>query len=200
MINIDEVGNLVENKLAVKGAGTSPDWADMLVGINLKYAVKYDDRGAGYGDYDPFYRNDIPVISISTPNMSKDYSINKEGAMQIAESIGGMLAQLDNSPKLRFEKTKEPIKIKKVSIQVSMGVQPDYEYYEDGIRISSVVKNKAGDKAGLEAGDIIVRMDAYDVKDINMYMDELSKYKKGSTIMLTVKRGEELKKLLVNFD
>ncbi len=200
MIHIDDIGSLETNKLSIKGAGTSPDWGDMLVNINLKYLVKYDDRGAGYGDYEPFYRSDIPVISFSTPSVSKDYTMNKEGIITIAESIGGMLAEIDNSPKMRFKKTKEPIKIKKISIQVSMGVQPDYDFFENGVRINTIVENKAGYNAGLKVGDIIIRMDAYDIKDINMYMDELAKYKTGSTIMLTVLRGEEKKKLLVKFD
>jgi aminopeptidase YwaD len=200
MIDINDIGMLEANNLNIKGAGTSPDWSDMLVGINLKYTVSYDDRGAGYGDFEPFYRKDIPVLSFSTPiNKNPEY-FNINGALDIAESIGNMLAQIDNSPKLRFAKTKEMPKPKKLSIEVSMGAQLDYNYMKDGVRIASILENKAGAQGGLQAGDVIIRMDAYDIRDIDMYMDELAKYKKGSTIMLTVLRNQEQKKLVVTFD
>ncbi|MCE2744010.1 MAG: PDZ domain-containing protein, partial [Fluviicola sp.] len=56
----------------------------------------------------------------------------------------------------------------------------------------AVTEGKTAMKAGLEAGDIIIKIGKFKIKDIYDYMECLSKLEKGDTITITVKRKESI--------
>jgi type II secretory pathway component PulC len=48
-----------------------------------------------------------------------------------------------------------------------------------------------GEKIGLTAGDILIQLGEYKIVDVNSYMQTLSKFKKGDTTILIIKRNEK---------
>jgi S1-C subfamily serine protease len=46
-------------------------------------------------------------------------------------------------------------------------------------------------KAGMQKGDIILKMGELDITDINSYMKALGLFKAGQTIDVVIKRGNE---------
>jgi S1-C subfamily serine protease len=82
---------------------------------------------------------------------------------------------------------------------VTLGVVPDYLFSGKGMRIDGISEDRPAQKAGLQKGDIVVKMGDYEVTDMMSYMKSLSKFEKGQTAIVTIDRGGELKKVEVTF-
>lgn len=63
--------------------------------------------------------------------------------------------------------------------------------------IQQVIGNTAAEKAGLKAGDIIVKVDNNEVNSENQLVDIIAKYKAGDKVTLTYASGEVTKKMKV---
>lgn len=64
--------------------------------------------------------------------------------------------------------------------------------YEDGYyRITEVMKNSPALKSGIEANDLLIRVDGVDIKEDEEAFTSITKGKVGSKVNLTVKRDEE---------
>lgn len=66
---------------------------------------------------------------------------------------------------------------------------PDREL--PGVEIDAVSEGGAAAKAGLEAGDVILKIDDHLLKDLRTYMEVLSGYRPGDRVTLTVVRGKK---------
>ena len=198
MINLDMVGRLDnERKLAVYGTGTSPVWNTILSKIATENKVKMISKESGIGpsDHTSFYLQDMPVLHFFT-GQHKDYhkpsddadKINYAGMKVVQNFIEDVIAQVDTKGKLEFTKTKDE-STNTPSFSVTLGVMPDYMYDGKGMRIEGVKENRPAHKAGIVQGDIILKIDTLEIKDMMAYMKALSRYKKGEKSDITVKRG-----------
>ena len=139
------------------------------------------------------------MLNIFTKRTDDQNTINKEGVEKVATSIGDLLVALDNLPKLKFEKTKELPNIKKLNFKVSMGITPDYAYSGTGVLIGNVIPRSPAEYSNIQPGDILVRMDEYDIRSVDDYVRELAKYKDGDRIMIKVIRAGVDKQMLITF-
>ena len=80
-----------------------------------------------------------------------------------------------------------------------MGVMPDYTFEEKGMRIDGVTDNKPAFKAGLLKGDVVIKLGELEVTNVQDYMKALSKFKKGDSTKVDVKRGSEIKSFTITF-
>jgi aminopeptidase YwaD len=78
-------------------------------------------------------------------------------------------------------------------------VMPDYGFSGTGMRIDGVSPGKIAEKAGLQAGDVLLQLGEYKFVDVKSYSDVLSKFNKGDTAQLRFKRGNEEKTIAVQF-
>lgn len=205
MINMDMVGRLNDkNALAVYGVGTSPSWKESLEKDN-KYGFDliYEESGVGPSDHTSFYLQDIPVLHFFT-GQHEDYhkpsddadKINYKGMVIIASYIYDVILDMNDELKLEFVKTKTEDSQKAPKYSVTLGVMPDYMYNEGGMRIDGVSDGGAASRAGLQAGDVIVKMGDLKVTDMMTYMEGLSQFKKGDKTIVKVRRGE----MYIDFD
>lgn len=201
MVNMDMVGRLNEEKvILINGAGTSPVWKKVFPKIKSDLSVKTSDSGIGPSDHTSFYLNDIPAIHFFT-GQHGDYHkpsddselVNFDGVVEISEFIYSMIDKIDGKGKIEFTKTKDENKDRKASaFKVTLGVMPDYVYQGEGMRIDGVMDGRPASNAGMEKGDIIIKIGDTDVKNIYDYMDGLSKFKKGETTRVGFKRGDKV--------
>ncbi len=201
MINLDMVGRLDPSTkgLSISGSGTSPVWEPLikeLAGPTLN--VKTDSSGTGPSDHTSFYLKNIPVLHFFTGSHgdyhkpSDDWEkINANGEADVLNLIVKINERLDAEPKLAFLPTKSKAISGSRSFKVTFGVMPSYSSDAEGLKIDGVSEGKPAQKAGLLAGDIIVQIGDYPIKDINSYMDTLSKFEKGQTTKVKVLRGKE---------
>ena len=203
---MDMVGRLNDSSktLTVGGFGTSPAWP-RVIKSNKDFNIKIDSSGSGPSDHTSFYRKDIPVLFYFT-GLHADYhkpsddfdKINYKGTALITQNIYNLIQQLNNSPKLTFTKTKEQ-QIVNTSFKVTLGIMPDYTYSGVGVRADGVTEGRPAAKAGLQGGDIIIKIGEFDIPDINAYMKALGQFKKGDSTTVTFKRVAEEKEVSLTF-
>lgn len=144
-----------------------------------------------------FYLKDLPVLHFFT-GQHMDYhkpsddieKINFKGEQKVLNYIIGIVEATNQLPSLTFQKTKTASN-DKVSFKVTLGVMPDYAFEGPGMRIDGVTDGKPAYKAGLQKGDVILKLDDKDIKDVMTYTKLLSTYKKGDKAVLKVKRLDQ---------
>ncbi len=211
MINLDMVGRLTDStRLTIGGYGTSPGWAginnEKFSIIAKQISIRIDSSGTGPSDHTSFYRKDIPVLFYFT-GLHTDYhkpsddepKINYDGMLKIISHIEEVIIDKDDEGKLLFTKTREAQTTTSARFSVSLGVMPDYTYSGTGMRIDGVSAGRAAEKAGLKAGDIILKIGDYDVTAMESYMQALGKFKKGDRTVVTYKRGDQTFEVPVEF-
>jgi len=78
-------------------------------------------------------------------------------------------------------------------------VVPDYAYSGEGMRIDGVTDGKPAAKAGLKAGDIVMKLGEYKVTDMMSYMKGLGQFTKGEETVVTVMRNGKEEKVNVTW-
>ncbi len=209
MLNMDMIGRLNADKvLVVNGVGTSPAWKTALETLDTKgISIKTSMSGVGASDHTSFYLRNIPVLHFFTGQHS-DYhkpsddseKVNYEGIIQVTNLMLALIERLDSMGKLPFSKTKDEEESRRVaSFKVSLGVMPDYVYDGEGMRVDGVTEGRAGEKAGLQKGDILIGIGDMPINSIYDYMEGLGKFDKGDKTTLKVKRGSQVLELSVEF-
>jgi hypothetical protein len=201
MINMDMVGRLSDSAktLTVGGYGTSPVWSEVLyTRKKLPFSIKVDSSGTGPSDHTSFYRKGIPVLFFFT-GLHHDYhkpsddadKINYTGELQIIKYIAELVKDLNKKDKLAFTPTREQQTNTSARFSVSLGIMPDYTYSGTGVKVDGVSEGRAARKAGIQTGDVVIRLGEYAVNSLETYMQALSKFKSGDSTTVHVKRGNE---------
>ena len=210
MINMDMVGRLNDSTkvLTIGGYGTSPTWSGVLPGASDKQLLvfKYDSSGTGPSDHTSFYRKDIPVLFYFT-GLHADYhkpsddadKINYIGERIIVNHLLRLVESLNDKGKLSFLKTRETQTTTSARFSVSMGIMPDYTFAGTGVRADGISDGKPAQKAGLQAGDIIIQLGENNISSLENYMQALGKFKKGEKTKVKFKRGNETLEATVEF-
>lgn len=207
MINMDMIGRLNDStkKLIIYGVGTAKEWVPLIDQLHGYFSIKKDSSGIGPSDQTSFYLKNIPVLHFFTGQHSDyhkpgdDYSkINFEGEKQILQYIIRLIEKTDKFPKLEFQETKNSSPEIR-NFKVTMGVMPDYTYEGKGMRIDGIIGGRPAAKAGLERGDIVIKMGERNITNLNDYMQALYIFDKGQTIQLIVVRNKTELKLNLTF-
>lgn len=208
MINMDMVGRLDStNDLTVFGIGTSPIWDSIADLPEITSGMKIIEKpdGVGPSDHTSFYLENIPVLHLFT-GAHKDYhkpgddseKINYDGMYSVYNYVLGIISELKGKT-LSFTKTKDSENQNAPRFTVTLGVVPDYTFTGQGMRIDGITDGRPAFKAGLQKGDVVIRMGDMDVPDMMGYMTALSMYKKGDSTRVIVQRGAEQVNVQVNF-
>ncbi|MFD2542954.1 M28 family peptidase [Lacinutrix gracilariae] len=206
MINMDMVGRLKKDStLAVYGVGTSPIFKQTLRANNNRFKLVQKESGVGPSDHTSFYNADIPVLHFFT-GQHEDYHkpsddtalLHFDGMQVISNYIYEIISDLDNNGKLPFRKTKNESE-DVPRFKVGLGVIPDYLYDGKGMRIDGISEDKPAQKAGLQKGDVVIKLGDIDVVDMQTYMLALSKFEKGNTTKVVVTREGKTVEAEINF-
>lgn len=208
MINMDMVGRLNDSSrsISIGGYGTSPAWGDLIKTDDPGFKIKIDSSGTGPSDHTSFYLKDIPVLFFFTGTHT-DYhkpgddagKINYNGMLQIIDYIKNLLTATNEKDKLAFTKTREVHSGVRSSFKVTLGVMLDYTFSGPGIYVDAITEDRPAARAGIQAKDIILQVGDYPLADVQAYVQALSKFEKGQTTSLKVKRGDKELVLPVTF-
>lgn len=201
MINLDMVGRLrPDSTLSISGTGTAKRWNQVLNANNETFNLVLKESGVGPSDHTSFYLQDIPVLHFFT-GQHEDYhkpsddsdKLNYEGMDRIASYIYYVVRDLEGSPKLNFQKTKNESE-EVPRFKVGLGVIPDYLYNGKGMRIDGISEGKPAQAAGLQKGDIVVQLGDSLVTDMMSYMRALSVFEEGQKTQVVINRdGQEIR-------
>ncbi len=207
MLNMDMIGRLDSNtlQLGVHGTGTSPFWKEVVEAQAGPLNIKTTESGTGSSDHTSFYLQNIPVLHFFT-GTHRDYHKPEDDAEKLnyageAEVLAYMLRIIGQLPteKLVFAKTADADNRNTPRFKVTLGIMPDYFYEGKGIKVDGVTEGKPGAKAGMQAGDIVIRLGDYPVSDMTGYMNALAAFEKGKTTRLVVERNGKEIELEVTF-
>ena len=206
MINMDMIGRMkADSTLAVYGVGTSPMFKQTLKANNEKFKLIQNESGVGPSDHTSFYLIDIPVLHFFT-GQHEDYhkpsddseKLNYDGMNLISDYIFDIIVDLDDNGELAFRKTKNESE-ETPRFKVGLGVVPDYLFDGKGMRIDGTREETPAFAAGLQKGDIVIKLGDSNVTDMMSYMRALSLFEKGNEAAITIKRGDSIIDTRVKF-
>jgi hypothetical protein len=202
MINMDMVGRLRENKLAILGGGSAEEWPALAEPLCTQHGLLCTTSGDGYGpsDQTPFYAAGIPILHLFTgthddyhrPSDDSD-RINATGGATVAALAADLAFEAGAAEKLTLRVVPEPAPNGDVrSFGASLGTIPDYTGPGEGKRgvlLAGVRPGGAADKAGLLRGDILIGLLGREIGDINDFMFLLRQAKPGEKAKAIVLRA-----------
>jgi len=216
MLNLDMVGRVRDDVLAVLGVGTAEEWPRVLEAANAGAARPLDLRfvndGFGASDHSSFYAKGIPVLHFFS-NTHPEYHrveddwhlVNAEGMDRVVELLASVVREVVPTAGLA---SLTPVAgagnphgaaapqdggTARSGFRVRVGTIPDYAHESGGMRITGVRDGSPAAKAGLQAGDVIVRFAGRDVEDVYGYMYALQDLEPGDEVEIVVLRdGQQL--------
>jgi len=225
MLNFDMVGRLKNDKLEVGGMRTG-GFEEMVLRMAKPYGLKIKDGGGGRGpsDHTSFYNKKIPVLFFFT-GIHKQYHqptddtplINAEGAIRIARFAADIVDEIDARPERPTftadtsratiarqddEETGQPQRpgiAERMRDRPRLGIRPDMDAEEQGVVIAEVIEGGVADKAGLKAGDCIVRIGKAKIEAMEDLMEAMGKIKPGDRVGIEARRGARTIKVTAQF-
>ena len=219
MINMDMIGRLKDQKLIIGGVGTAQEWKDEIKRTQdsftssqtipasagnhssragaPSFALTLNEDGYGPSDHSSFYAKQIPVLFFWT-GTHNDYhkpsdtaeKINYQGEARIVSFIANIVRDIDKSDKRpTYTVAKSESQGRSTGFRVYLGTIPNYADASDGLLLDGVRDDSPAAKAGIKAGDKIVKMAGRDVKNVYDYTYALGEMKAGAEYEVELMRG-----------
>jgi hypothetical protein len=200
MINMDMIGRMKDRRLVIGGVGTAKEWRERLAADTDKsFQLTLNEDGFGPSDHSSFYAKQIPVLFFWT-GTHNDYhkpsdtfdKINYDDQVLILKMVARIVNQLDASDKrLTYTTAKSDPAPRTGGFRVYLGTIPNYADSNDGLLIDGVRDDSPAAKAGLKAGDKIVKIGDREIKNVYDYTAALGDMKAGEEYVVEVMRGTE---------
>ena len=163
-----------------------------------KFALTLNEDGYGPSDHSSFYGKQVPVLFFFTGSHN-DYhkpsdtaeKINYEGEASIVGFVERIIRDLDRSDKRPTYAVAKSEPQRSGGFRVYLGTIPNYAESNDGLRLDGVRDDSPAAKAGLKAGDRIVKMGGHEVKNVYDYTYALGEMKAGQEYEVEIVRGSE---------
>jgi aminopeptidase YwaD len=166
-----------------------------------RFRLTLNEDGFGPSDHSSFYARQVPVLFFWT-GTHEDYHkptdtadrINYEGLLRVTEFVRDLVRAVDASdarPTYTRAKSGTPAGRTIGGFRVYLGTIPSYAEGGEGMKLDGVREDSPAAKAGLKAGDVIVRMAGGDVKNVYDYTQALGRMKAGEEYEVEVLRGGE---------
>jgi hypothetical protein len=202
MLNLDMVGRLKDEKLIVHGTGTAEEF-DALVdrlGKEHHFVISKKPGGFGPSDHSSFYAVKVPVLFFFTGSHN-DYhrpgddfeKLNVSGMRRVGELVtDAAVALLEAEARPTYHEVQDlGDMIRSGGDRPYFGSIPDFAQDQPGYALTGVSKDGPAERAGLKAGDIIVRFGDSKIGNLEDFDAALRKYKAGDKVPVVVKRGSE---------
>lgn len=212
MLNLDMVGRLRNNQLNILGEQTADEWGPMLQIGCAEERLLCSSGGGGYGPSDQasFFSAGIPVLHFFTgshvdyhkPTDTAD-KINAAGIAQVAKLVVDVAMDVDVLPqRLTFRNTAPAQAVGDTrSYNASLGSMPDYAGPPDGkgVLLAGVRPGGAAELAGMQRGDVLIRLGKNEIKSVHDLMFALNAHKPAETVTAIVLRNGKEVALKVTF-
>jgi hypothetical protein len=211
LIDADNSMGSMTVSLNTTRAGDPPSAASLpiVVGANGQPVVTMDpakhflltlnEDGYGPSDHSSFYAKQVPVLFFWTgthndyhkPSDTAD-KINYEGEARIVSFVARIIRDIDQSDKRpTYAVARSESQGRSMGFRVYLGTIPNYAESNDGLKLDGVRDDSPASKAGLRAGDRIVKMAGHEVKNVYDYTYALGEMKAGQEYEVEIVRGSE---------
>ena len=199
MINMDMIGRMKDRRLVVGGVGTATEWREILAAGTENFQLTLNEDGFGPSDHSSFYGKQIPVLFFWT-GTHNDYhkpsdtfeKINYDDEAGILRMVVGIVKKMDAADKrLTYTTAKSDPAPRTGGFRVYLGTIPNYADSTNGLLLDGVRDNSPAAKAGLKAGDRVVKIGQFEIKNVYDYTNALGEMKAGEEYVVEVVRGNE---------
>lgn len=202
MINADMVGRLRNNRLVVDGVGTAEGLEPMIreVGADLGFDFAFGSEGFGASDHTSFTTARVPVAFFFT-GVHDDYHMPSDTADRIEYQglsrialLAARLAWAGAARKDRLvfvDAPSDPHQGMRGGFRVSLGTIPDYAFSGKGVRLSGTRPDAPAARAGLVAGDVIVRVGEHAITNVHDYVFALGDLTPGVEVEIEIERSNQ---------
>jgi hypothetical protein len=152
-----------------------------------RFALTLNDDGYGPSDHSSFYAKKIPVLFFFT-GTHEDYHkptdtaerLNYEGEARIVGFVRDIFHSIDRSDERpAYAVTRSEGAGRSTGFRVYLGTIPSYAESETGLKLDAVRDDSPASRAGLRAGDVIVKLAGRDVRNVYDYTNALSEMRAG---------------------
>jgi len=163
------------------------------------FDLTLQEDGYGPSDHSSFYSKQIPVLFFWTGN-HEDYhkpsdtadKINYEDEARVLSLVARIVRHVDNGVKrLSYTVAKSESTGRSTGFRVYLGTIPNYADTNDGLLLDGIRDDSPAAKAGLKAGDRIVKIAGRDVHNVYDYTYSLGEMKAGEEYVVEVLRGTD---------
>ncbi|MCX6601004.1 MAG: M20/M25/M40 family metallo-hydrolase [bacterium] len=203
MINLDMVGRVRNNKLTVMGCNTAAEFEQIVRKADEPVGLQITCKGGGYGpsDHMAFFTADRPVLFLFS-GAHEDYhrasddadKINYADMARVVELASNVARGVDEiSPALTFVRALEPPP-QASRFRSSFGSIPDFSQADSvkGVLLGGVREGGAAQRAGLDRGDLLVRLGKVSIGNLYDLVYALQIYAPGDTVEARyIRAGEE---------
>lgn len=170
-----------------------------------RFELTLTEDGFGPSDHSSFYAKQVPVLFFWTgthgdyhkPSDTAD-KINYADEARVVEMVAQVINEVAQSEKRpTYALAKSESTGRSTGFSVSLGTIPNYADSSDGLLLDGVREDSPAAKAGLKAGDKIVKLAGRDVRNVYDYTAALGEMKAGQEYEVEVVRGSERIKLKI---
>ncbi|HKP45364.1 MAG TPA: M20/M25/M40 family metallo-hydrolase [Pyrinomonadaceae bacterium] len=170
-------------------------------GFNLTLS----EDGYGPSDHSSFYAKKIPVLFLWT-GTHEDYhkpsdtadKINYNDETRILSFVARLIRDIDqNTARPIYTVAKSESQGRAMGFRVYLGTIPNYADSNDGLLLDGVRDDSPAAKAGIKAGDRIIKLAGRDVHNVYDYTYALGEMKAGQEYEVELVRGTERLKLTI---
>lgn len=183
------------------GAMTLTDDKEKLIGVftqSVRFNLALNEDGYGPSDHSSFYAKGIPVLFFFTgthddyhkPTDTAD-KINYAGEAEVVTMVLNIVREIDSRgarPTYTVAKSDNP-NGRTTGFNVYLGTIPNYGESSDGLLLDGVRDDSPAARAGLKAGDKVVRLAGREIKNVYDYTYALGEMKAGQEYEIEVMRG-----------
>ena len=203
-LNLDTVGRLGKNKILIINSSSASEWKHIAMGVGFVTGIGYElvAEDLDASDQVSFIKAGIPAIQLfSGPN--RDYhrptdqveKIDPAGMVKIAsysrEIISYLAEREDPMTFAGTKKSESQPSARPGGRKVGSGIMPDFAFQGPGVKAADVAADSPAAKAGLQKGDVIIKLGDQTIDSLRAYSNALKTYKPGDTTTIVYKRGDQ---------
>ncbi len=196
-LNLDMVGRAGNGSLAVLGVGSAEPFESWLqaagprAGLELK--LNRSGQGVGGSDHQTFLKRKIPSLHFFT-GVHADYHkptddverFEAAGAAKVVAVCIELIERIASAPRLVWLEPPAPeqggVRVG-APMRVWFGTVPEYSYEGKGLLLAGTSAGSPAEKAGMLAGDVLVKVGDIEVETIQDFMYALQTYKAGDVVL-----------------
>ncbi len=206
MVNLDTVGRLFAGKILVLGSSSADEWIHIVNGAGYVtgapvQAVMNDPGGS---DQKSFIEIGVPAVQLFT-GAHADYhqpgdtvgKIDGPGLVKVAAVTRELVAYLAERPTpLTSKISGAPSAVAAPAAgerRVSLGSIPDYAFPGPGVRVTGTMPGSPAENAGLQAGDVIVKLGDKPIASMRDFSAALKAFIPGTKVTVTYEHDGQTK-------
>lgn len=208
MCNWDMIGRVSNERLLLAGGFTGEGLTEFIEPYFDKSGLEIvvPETMSGASDHTPFYNAGVPVLFSIIADFHADYhtpadqvwKINRVGAVKTVHLYEDIVADASVRPE-RFalvsreehRRRQQAAAEDQPQVTVFVGVVVDSDSEGDGVVLAEITEDSPAERAGLRAGDRLIRWDGQKLTDANAWRQLLARHSADETVNIGVKRGDE---------